>query len=206
MRTRTNTVNATLHREDQAKWVTRTLIRQAPKTAEEVKIELETAAWTLQLRRSAARDQRVEARLKEIEAEEARLKRRGGRKKADRKMLSAEEVEAARKRRIEAEKAIRDEEERKKKEELQNQAVLAAAAKSGASVAAVEAQKRGGGLSGKVAKEAEFDLEAKARMDKAAAESERQFNLRKNTLDARAERERKVRIRLVLLFWRFKCY
>ena len=104
-------------REDQAKWVSRGLIRQAPKTAEEVKIEIETELWTHQLRRSAARDVRVEARQKEIEAEEARLKRRGGRKKADRKMLSAEEVEAARKRRIESEKAVRDEEEVRSREE-----------------------------------------------------------------------------------------
>lgn len=73
---------------------------------------------------------------------------------------------------------------------MQNQAVLAAAAKAGASVAAVEAQKRGGGLSGAVAKAAAVDVEAKARMDKAKAESERQFNERKNTLEARLERER----------------
>lgn len=115
---------ASTKRDEIAKWVPRGLIRQAPKSAEEMKIEQDMELWTAQLRRSAARDARVEARLKEIEAEEARLKRRGGRKKASRKTLSAEEVAAARQRRMNAEKAARDEEERKKKEEMQNQAVV----------------------------------------------------------------------------------
>lgn len=106
-------------KEDIAKWQPRGLLRQAPKTAEEVRIEREMEMWTFQLKRSAASDARTEARNKIKDAEIARLKRRGGRKKAERKTLSAEEVAAARKRRVESEKAIRDEEERKKKEQEQ---------------------------------------------------------------------------------------
>lgn len=106
-------------KEDIAKWQPRGLLRQAPKTAEEVRIEKEMEMWTFQLKRSAASDARTEARNKIKDAEIARLKRRGGRKKAERKTLSAEEVAAARKRRVESEKAIRDEEERKKKEQEQ---------------------------------------------------------------------------------------
>ena len=178
-------------KEDVMKWQPRGLLRSAPKTAEEVRIEIEMEAWTMQLKRSAMRDSRVEERLRVQEAEEARMKRRGGRKKAEKKSLSAEEVAAARKRRVDAEKAIRDEEERKKKEELQNLAVLAAAAKAGASVAAVEAQKNGGGVSGAAAKAGALDAEAAARMKKAKDAADAAFNSRKGTLAAREAREKK---------------
>ena len=130
---------------DGAKFVRRGLLRQKPKSVEEVRAEMEEAAWKAQLGRARERDGRALQRSKEAEAAEARRRRRGGRKKAERKALSAEEVERARGRRVEAEKAGRDDEERKRKEEGQARAVLAAAAKAGANVGAVEAQKRGGG-------------------------------------------------------------
>jgi len=120
------------NRSEIEKWVTRGLLRQVPKSAEEIKEEQQEENWVMQLRRARDRDERGAQRQKQWEAEQARLKRRGGRKKAERKSMSADEVAAARARRVSAEKAIRDDEERKKKEELQNKAVLAAAAKAGA--------------------------------------------------------------------------
>jgi len=152
---------------------------------------MEGAAWKAQLGRARERDGRALQRSKEAEAAEARRRRRGGRKKAERKALSAEEVERARGRRVEAEKAGRDDEERKRKEEGQARAVLAAAAKAGANVGAVEAQKRGGGGSGKAAQEGgQPGSEASVRMEKAKAEADKNFDERKRVLEARAAKEK----------------